>query len=221
VVHKRHDAAPVILRGCEGKERSGLDPYTLDSTVKTPLSAPCRAEGDTVVRRRSGCQCAACACAHGHKYERSIARVRRKANVCVKECASRRGGRNQKLVGMAGVAGADEAVREQQRDYAREHKLHLVLARSIGKSHSQRQRPGATERTTARIRSGRPKARPCPYQGMCGCTTCSRAQDSHGCTQEHERTGVEATTAGQDSGGATANEKIQERTDKNGARTSV
>jgi hypothetical protein len=40
-------------------------------------------------------------------------------------------------------------------------------------------------------------------------------------TQERERTGVEATAAGRDGGGATANEKMQEGANKNGARALV
>jgi hypothetical protein len=52
-------------------------------------------------------------------------------------------------------------------------------------------------------------------------TLCSRVQDSHGRTREREHTGVEATAAGQDGDGATANEKMQERTNKNGVCASV
>jgi hypothetical protein len=52
-------------------------------------------------------------------------------------------------------------------------------------------------------------------------TRCSRAQDSHGRTREREHTSVEATAAGQDGGGATTNEKMQERTNKNGVCASV
>jgi hypothetical protein len=180
--------------------------------VNTLLGTPCGVEGDTAARRRSlGWFAATRARAVTGASARSHGRAGKQtgARRSVRPAAAEG---TEKLVGMAGVAGADDAVRERQRDHVREHKLVPVLARSGGESHPQRRRPSVTDRTTTRIDRGSQRRDLVPTRGRAcvrGCTTSSRAQDSHRCVRERECAGIEATTASQDGGGATTNEKMQ------------